>query len=58
MFPAMVLPIFLVVFALHAAHAWPCSVESTFEAASYVKTEDELNEPQKLGRDWRGHLNV
>ena len=50
MFPAMVLPFFLVVFPLHTAHAWPCSVENTFEAASYVTTKDELNEKQKLGR--------
>ncbi|CAL1128039.1 unnamed protein product [Cladocopium goreaui] len=44
----MVLPFFLVVFPLHTAHAWPCSVENTFEAASYVKTKDELNEKQNL----------
>lgn len=50
MFPAMVLPFFLVVFPLYTAHAWPCSVENTFEAASYVTTKDELNEKQKLGR--------
>ena len=46
----MALLIFLL---LTAAGAWPCSMENTFEAATYVKTEKELNEKLGSASSWK-----